>query len=445
MAEDDIYGSKGKYEKFIRRIPDLIRPLDEKRVWKTGWRKYQCKNPENLQYFNKLIPIFAARDLSFVRRLRLFRVLNLICHAAEKTLADCDRDDTNAIVVFAHGQLHSWNSKGDFIKDMKWLWKVLLPERDERGRIDDAIVPYPVRHLSAKIDRSKEKCKDRLTFPEYQKIVKAFSGDKRLQAFLTLANESLGRPQEILYVRLRDVEMHDNWAKVWISEHGKEGTGFLQCIESFLYLADWLNEHPLRHDQDAFLFITLDDSHRYGQLRPETINKHLRAKLGLLGIKKRITCYSFKRGGVTYRRLRGDSDAVIQHVARWTSTKQLAVYDQSGPSDVLKGELAKRGLLQGREALEFKQPNKTCLFCKTMNGIGDDCCRTCKRPLDRERITKQMENTVVRDRDKISRELREPRAKYETINGFMDKLLSQNPDLMDVMAKRARGMDEAQQ
>ncbi len=40
-----------------------------------------------------------------------------------------------------------------------------------------------------------------------------------------------------------DVELHDNYAKVYLSEHGKEGVhGFLRCIDSFPYLVRWLEE-----------------------------------------------------------------------------------------------------------------------------------------------------------------------------------------------------------
>jgi|SRR3989344_3051069 len=399
MPENDIYDNKTKYENLKERIRFLtLKPEDRKyphdmRPISLRKEKYIVKNPENLIYFKKLFQVFDARDISYIRRLRLLRQMKTICHATEKNLKECGRDDIDKIVAFAHTVNHSPKSKYDFITDIKHLWKTLLPETDQKGRVDDTIMPYSVRHLRAKQDKSKEKLRnDKFTIDEFEKLVESFSQDQRMQAYITLAFESLGRPQEILYTRVKDVEIFDNYAKIWISEHGKEGTGFLQSIDSFPYVAKWYNSHPLKHNSNAFFFINTGDRGKYEQLKPFGINKHIREKLKLLKISKKITCYSFKRNGVTFRRLRGDSDAVIQHTARWTSTKQLKTYDYSQQDETFMIELAKRGIIKDKKYKDYRIMTKKCLFCDTINGITDDVCSICKRPLDRERILKEHES-----------------------------------------------------
>ena len=400
MAQNDIYNSKERYEKIVQRIDSLAekpwqRSLSKFQSNKTGIgkAKYYCKNIKNLEYFKKLFPYFDSKDISYVRRIRLFNTLKLISFATEKDFKNCNREDINGIVAFMHTVYPSSKSKRDFITDLKHMWKILLPEVDVQGRIDDTLFPYQVRHLNAKQDKSKEKMRDdKLTIEEYESLIKSFSMDVRLQAFLSLAFESLGRPQEILFTKIKDVELHDNYAKVYISEHGKEGTGFLEVIDSFPYLSAWYNQHPLKQNPNAYLFINIGDFGKYGQLNPHTINKHLREKLHMVGIKKKITCYSLKRNGVTFRRLRGDSDLQIQHAARWTSTKQLKTYDLSIHDESFKIELAKRGIIQDAKYKEFQTLTKKCIFCEKVNGIGDDICKNCKRPLDREKIVKEQES-----------------------------------------------------
>jgi len=50
---------------------------------------------------------------------------------------------------------------------------VLFPEKDQFSRTDDTLTLYPVRHLTRKIDKSKEKLRnDRFTFDEFQKMLK---------------------------------------------------------------------------------------------------------------------------------------------------------------------------------------------------------------------------------------------------------------------------------
>ncbi len=377
MAEDDIYGNKLRYEQFLKRIEDITNPSTR--------RKYYCKNPANVKYFHKLIPHFDAKDLSYVRRYRVLYFLTLITYVLEKDLAECDRDDINKLIGYTHTTHKTAYSKGDAVKEIKIIWKTLFPEKDSQGRLDETIVPYQVRHLSRVVDKSKEKRRnDKLTWEEFQKVLNFFNGDKRIQAYLMLALESLGRPQEILYTKIRDYEFNDNFAKIWISEHGKEGTGFLQCIDSYPYVMEWYQQHPFKDDPKAFFFINQKRGN-YEQLKNNYINKLMKHACQTLRIDKDITCYSLKRNGVTFRRQKGDSDIQIQHAARWTSTKQLKIYDQSTQEDALKIELQKRGMIN--EKVEtFASAVKHCIFCAYSNGFTADFCTNCKRPLDRQKI-----------------------------------------------------------
>ena len=202
-----------------------------------------------------------------------------------------------------------------------------------------------------------------------------------------MANESLGRPQEILYIKIKDVELFENYAKLYISEHGKEGCGFLQCIDSYPYLIRWLEEHPLKNDPEAFLFINLGNRKRGNQLTPQNINSLLKTACTDLGINKRVTCYSLKRNGVTFRRLKGESDVEIQHAARWTSTRQLSTYDFSNQEDALKKQLIRKGIIQpGKGMQKYAPESKACSFCDFKNGFTDEFCGSCKRPLNGKRI-----------------------------------------------------------
>jgi len=390
MAENDIYNSEQKYKLFIENLDRLaIKPEDRKKLH-GGKVKYYCKNKKNLDYFKKLFSVFEAKDTSYIRRCRLIQTMKVIGYATEKDLADCDREDIGKIVAYMHQVYMSPKSKQDFIRDLKYMWKVLFPEKDEKGRPDETLMPYNVRHLSDRIDKSKEKLRnDRISWEEFEKILNYFNKEPKIQAYLFIALESLGRPQELLYIKMKDVELYDNYAKVFISEHGKEGTGFLQCIDSFSYVYKWYNQHPLKYDRNAFFFInTNGTTKRNKQLRPHNINKMLRNVCKNLNIHKNITAYSLKRNGVTFRRLRGDSDVEIQHAARWTSTKQLKTYDMSKQEDA------------------FKPKTKICIFCNKHNSITIEACENCGRPLDRNRIREQeklKEKSYIQIREEIDK------------------------------------------
>ena len=388
MAKDDIYGNKGKYERFISDMERFT-----KKPTKPKWgrkAKYYIKNKENLKYFYKLIDHFELKDLSFIRRLRMLYVLKLITFVIEKDLATAIRKDINELVKYSHTRYNTVTSKRDFIKDLKAMWRVLFPEKDQKGRIDETIVPYVVRHLTKKIDKSKETLRDdRLTTQEFKKLVQYFGNDPRMQAYIMLAYESLGRPQEILSLRLKNIVCYDNYAKVWIADHGKEGPGLLQCIDSYPYVLRWLQVHPFNDDPEYHVFIVLNNNNKYGQMNPHAMSLRLRRACKYLGINKRITCYSLKRNGVTHRRRIGQSDLQIQHAARWTSTKQLQIYDMTTQQDAFEMELERRGMKQKQTKEEDLPKTKQCKFCSHSNGFTASFCYNCQRPLDRDAIAKQ--------------------------------------------------------
>ncbi len=391
LADDDIYGSKKSYERTVSNIHEFSLPVNKRTVPQRGIRRYQCTIPANMQYWQVLFDHFEARDLSYIRRLRLINSFKLIIHHAHTDLrsvdAASDRQAIDGIVREARKTLNP-SSTSCLVTDLKFVWKVLFPAKDVQGRPDEHETPYCVRHLSTKIDRSRQKMRnDRLEVNEFLRIVDSFSDDPRLQAYITLGYESLGRPQELLSRRIKDVKLHDNYAVVYISEHGKEGVGILQSIESYPYLTKWLDQHPQRADQEAFLFPTIGAGSKYGPLRPEGVNKSLRQRCAVLGIKKKITCYSLKRNGVSDLRLRGESDKQIQARARWTTTRQLNVYDITSQEEALKAQLIKKGIIPPDKEHAILAPvTKHCTYCNAINSVTSKTCVKCTRLLYREDV-----------------------------------------------------------
>jgi len=387
MAEDDIYGSKKRYENFVTNI---------KRILETpkGKIKYCCKNPKNLVYFNEMCKYFEIKDISYVRRLKVLNVLKMITFVIQKNLKDCNRDDINEFVAFMHKSSKTISSKKSNLKDLKCMWRILFPEKDEKGRADETIVPYVVRHLSGKVDKSKEKMRnEKYTIEEFEKILKYFDGETKIQAFITAMQETYARPQELLYLRLRNFEFFDNYGIAYVSEHGKEGTKMIQFESlSYPYILKWYKTHPFKKDPNAFFFIVESNNGKYTQLTNENINFRLKKACRDLKIDKRITCYSLKRMGITIDRMNGIPDKIIIAKAGWTSAKQLSVYDLGTRSEALRVSLIRQGLVKPRDENEkkFVPLQKVCAFCGVVNAHTDELCDGCHRPLDREKIQKIM-------------------------------------------------------
>lgn len=391
MAVNDIYDNEGRYEKFVANLdsllnkPDPNNPNDRK-------RKYWIKNKANLKYFKQLFRLFASKDTSYIRRLRVLSKFMIVAHVLDMDLKDAERKDIDTLMAFAHKVNSKSKSKRDFVIDLKYIWRNLFPEKDSKGRPDETLTPYVVRHLSSKIDKSKETLRgDKLSVEEFEKLVHAFADDPRMQFLLTGALEALGRPQELLWRKIKNVEMHENFAKIYITDHGKEGCGFLQIVDSFFYLTKWLNVHPLKDDPEAYLFINIGRTNRHQQLKPPAVNKLIRDRCKRLGIKKPITFYSLKRNGVTMTRLSGKTDLQIQHTARWSSLKQLKTYDMSEQDESFRRELIQKGIVKPTTEEEklLSPKTKNCQYCNATNGIAESYCENCKRPLDKKILDQQ--------------------------------------------------------
>ena len=398
MAEEDLYGNKRKYEQKIGNFDKwLIKP--SLKTGSIGKRTYYCKNKANLKYFSKLCNIFAVKDLSYARRNKLLFVLLKVTHIIEKNLKDCTRDDINELVAYLHTVHKTYESKKDFIKDIKCLWRVLFPECDMHGRPDETITPYVVRHLSRKIDKSKKKNRnEKYTIEEFEKIIQFFDNNSKIQAFITAIHETFVRPQELCYIRLRDLEFYDNYGIAHISEHGKEGTKKIQFETlSYPYLLKWYQNHPLKHDSNSFLFINEGNKNRYSQLTNYAVNKHLKKACKILHIDKNITCYTLKRMGITFERMKGVPDKILIAKAGWTSAKQLSTYDLGTRNEALRMSLIQKGLIDPENENErgFSPKQRPCAYCKTINGHMEKLCKGCKRPLDRKKIAQMEKNNQL--------------------------------------------------
>lgn len=380
MAENDIYNSKKQYETIVKKIESRVYLKPDKRT------QYFVKNPDNLKYLRHLVKEFEFRDISYVRRIQFFKALRKTCFCTDKDLKALTREDAKEIVSKLNSIHHSPVTRRDFINYNKASWKIILPEKDQQGRVDDTIVPYTWR-ISAHSDKSLQRDKtDKLNNTEYIKIQNSLSADPRMQLYFALMYECLARPQELCYININDVDLRDDYARIRIKEHGKEGTKTLQVIESYYYLTQWLNKHPLKHDQEAPLFMTLGNKRRHERLSPKHANKILHSKLKELGINKPITNYSFKRNGVTVRLLAGESAQNIQKIAGWTSTDQLQTYDLSDQEDFFKEELIRKGIVKPNETQKRFITYRTCVYCNTINPPNFEVCAQCKRPLNREKI-----------------------------------------------------------
>ena len=420
MEEEDIYQNKRRYNEFLKDLDELVKIPSERNVSpKRRIGTYYCKNKENLKYFKQLARELEVLNNSAVRNFNVMKRLLVIVYISDKDLKDWDKKEFQDLMIYVN-KTYNENIKKKVDNDKNFIFKLIFGENSEQHKLS--------KQFKIRLDKSRQKVReDKLSWEEYEKIITFFDSKPNIQCFLTVALESLGRPQELLYLRIKDINIFDNYGRLTVSSHGKEGVKEMQIIDSLPYILKWLEIHPNKKDKNSFLFVSTSDKTLGRQMTPVAVNKQIRLACKILSIKKPVTCYSLKRNGITFRRLRGDSDLTIMHLAGWTSTKQLQTYDLSTNKDTFKLELIKRGLIRAEKGYEELTPkNKNCLFCNINHGFNEEFCSNCKRPLDRNKIKEQEETRIKKDEELI-----------EFINGIKD-FKDSNPEVYNEIREMGR-------
>ncbi len=109
----------------------------------------------------------------------------------------------------------------------------------------ETVTPYVWRDKVHDDPSLKKDKTDKFSDTEYMKIMKSMNRTPMYQLWFSMLYTNLCRPQELCYIDTCNVEVKDNYARVRISEHGKEGTKTLQLVDNYYYLTRWLEQHPL--------------------------------------------------------------------------------------------------------------------------------------------------------------------------------------------------------
>jgi integrase len=431
MARNDAYNNKDKYEKTKANIKDfLLTPkervskslTEEKRLkGHKAFRNdtYYCKNPANLKYFQVLFDRFEAKDLSYIRRIRVINSFKLICHATDKELSSMNQREIDKVVAFMHTRYNSVAGKKDFIKNLKCIWRILFPEIDSKERPDSTIVPYAVRHLkSTDVHKSQEVAREMVTPADINKIFTYFSNRPQDHCFLTLLYDAFLRPQEALYLRIKDIEIQDKVVLVHVRHHGKEGTGMTWVEGGYLPVINWYDIHPYRSEGDQPFFFPGSNNTK-DKYSLTTLKRRLKICCKEMNIKKRVTLYDFNRAGITHALVRGVPPTVIQKKRRWSNLKQLKNYDYTQTKDIMRSEMIRLGLIEPENKIEeMNAPlHKDCVFCNKRNNRLVENCVNCKRPLDRKKIEQKMQQQenilsldIVKQLAQLQRQINEMKA-----------------------------------
>jgi len=360
-------------------------------------------DPHNSKTLSKYYHARVAEGIGLARTVKCLNTLRQISRMLGKSFDDATKEDfVRLISKLERSSLAEW-TKRDYKVILKHFYKWFRNWEDGS--------PPEVRWIKKAGNMENKRPilpKDLLT-PEEKTALLNATQNLRDRAFLEVLFESGRRPEEILTLHRRDIEFDEIGAKLFVT--GKIGNDVVRIISSSPALSVWLENHPLRKDQDFPVWTGLGYSNKLKQISHAAANSLLKKIARRAGLKKRIFFYLFRHTRID------ESQGLLTEPQQcmmfgWRFGSQMpATYFKRYGKHIDNAQIIMNGKMPQQKTVATEKP-RTCTFCKTENSsVSKFCCR-CGRSLDirfgvdledREKRVDQMLYDIITSPEKLEK------------------------------------------
>ena len=200
---------------------------------------------------------------------------------------------------------------------------------------------------------------------------------------------------------------------------GKTGMRRVRLIFAMPYIAKWLEEHPLRDDPKAPLWIKLDgfeERMTYG-----AINQQLRQIAERANVHKRVNPHNFRHSRSTHLASKLTESQMEEYLGWVQGSRMPAIYVHMSGRDLDADLLQMYGIKQEEGDQKEELRTLQCPHCKTLNTTGARVCVNCRKPLAVEEVMEREESTM------------------DMFQDFMD-VVEKDPKMMERLKKHFGGV-----
>ena len=254
-------------------------------------------NTANLSARNKELILKYQQDcilrgLSKPRIIKCLEMLKKLAFLLNKDFDTATKEDTQRVVgIIQQEQNYSlWTKQG---------YKVML-KRFYKWFYQDENYPTLVSWIKTSIKKSLLKLPgegDLLNELDIQKLLNS-SNHTRDKAFVAVLWESGCRVGEVGSLKIKNVSADQHGFVITVS--GKTGSRQIRLMFSVPYLSTWLNNHPLRNDREAALWVNIGNTNHNKPLKYAPISKMLKNLFKQAGIQKRPNPHMFRHSRATF-------------------------------------------------------------------------------------------------------------------------------------------------
>ena len=271
MVRIDIHGSEDRLERAERRLHNPV----------------SARNLELIHAFERAL---FSEGLS-VRRIEKY--LDTVRRLGEMLGVDFDdvtRQDIERVVYQIERSAYSPWTKHDYKVALKRFYRWL------KG--GNAEYPEDVKWIKTTLKAQDALLpKDLLTEEEVMRLVDG-AHSARNKAFIITLYESGARIGELGSLCIKDVVFEERYTTLMLK--GKTGSRRVIVVAATPHLNVWIQNHPLREDPDAPLWVNMGTVNRYRAMSYPALAKVLKVTAEQVGLKKRVTPHRLRHSRATF-------------------------------------------------------------------------------------------------------------------------------------------------
>jgi len=353
---------------------------------KTRQAETQLHNA-NISERNKVL-ILGYRDACLIKgvcgSVRLIRVLGTLRLFAQLLQQDFDMLDRAGVerlvsMLLQRRPAYSAETLGTYKAILKNFLTWVMQPNDFPTKTPPSLVSWITTHVKAKDKRRLHR--NELLTPGDIEALLAVCHNTRDKALLSILWETGGRISELGNLQLLHITKHEHG--YLLDLYGKTGHRNPLIVSSSAYLAQWLANHPFKHNPDSPLWVHYQYTKDSKHLKYDTIRTLLRRYFQRAGITKPYHPHLFRHSRATHVLANGImSEQAAKTYFGWTpSSKMLATYAHLTTTDANDAILRENHLAPQQVKTDELRPT-ACPTCHTLNARNATYCTTCTNILD---------------------------------------------------------------
>jgi len=289
----------------------------------------------------------------------------------DKDFEQATKEDIENLVLYIEKKGYSAWTKHDYRVIIKRFYKWL------KG--NDETYPDEVKWIKTTLKKKDVVLPEELLSEDDIKRLVDSAVSIRDKAFIISLYESGARIGELGEMHCNDVVFEETYTTLMLS--GKTGSRRVIVVASTPYLNTWLQNHPLRDDPMAPLWVNMGTVNRYKAMSYPGLVKILKTATKKAGLRKRVAPHLLRHSRATFLASR-ITEAQMNHIFGWKQGSDMpSIYVHLSGRDVDDAILGIYGLKTSEEEKPKLTP-KICPRCQQSNVYDGKFCSKCGLALD---------------------------------------------------------------